>query len=136
MWRDNNFGRTQEEARNATAYLFRSTCVHADGVDAANAPRNRCVSENFTADKEKAAIGGTAEKEKAAIGGANVINMNASAPGYMPELRECKKKFSSWTNGVEFVSQRSAHSKDGCESVNGLGIVLALCANCVRLPVR
>ena len=125
MWRDNNFGRTQEEARNATAYLLRSTCVHADGVDAANAPRNRCVSENFTADKEKAAIGG-----------ANVSNMNASAPGYMPELRECKKKFSSWTNGVEFVSQRSAHSKDGCESVNGLGIVLALCANCARLPVR
>jgi len=47
----------QEEAGN-DAYLLRSTCVHADGVDGANAPRSRGVSENFTADKEKAAIGG------------------------------------------------------------------------------
>jgi hypothetical protein len=66
IWRGINFGRIQEEARNATAYLLRSTCVHADGVDAANAPRNLGVSENFIADKEKAANGV-----------ANVSNMNA-----------------------------------------------------------
>jgi hypothetical protein len=41
--------------------------VHADCVDAANAPRNRGVSENFIADKEKAAIGV-----------ADVSNINAS----------------------------------------------------------
>ena len=66
--------------------------MHADGVDAANAPRNRCVSENFTADKEKAAIGG-----------ANVSNMNASAPGYMSQRGKPKK--------IQFVNQRIANSE-------------------------